>query len=221
MIETYPYQISLELYGRHSCGGSIVSEYYVVTAGHCVTTPAEDLTVRAGSSIQGKAGSVHQVDKIVRHEKYALDDQGVPHNDVAVLRVKEAFQFDDKRQPINLYDVDEEAKAGIMAVVTGWGKTIQGFPIQLQTVSVPVVSKELCNTAYKNFGGLPEGQICAAYYDEGGKDACQGDSGGPLTIEGRLAGIVSWGNGCAQANYPGVYTEIAAHRDWINEHAEL
>lgn len=183
--------------------------------------PAESLTVRAGSSIMGKGGSVHLVDKIVLHEKYAINEHGIPINDVAVIRVKDPFQFDDKRRPINLYDVEEESKAGVMAVVTGWGKTSQGSPIQLQTVSMPIVSKEICNEAYKNFGGLPKAQICAAYYGEGGKDACDGDAGGPLTIEGRLAGIVSWGNGCAKPDFPGVYTEIAAHRDWIDEHAEL
>ena len=111
--------------------------------------------------------------------------------------------------------------AGVKSVITGWGNTGRGSPVQLQTVTVPIITKDLCNDAYKRYGGIPEGQICAAYYGVGGKDACQGDSGGPLAIDGRLAGIVSWGNGCAQAYYPGAYTEVAAYRQWINEHAEF
>ena len=193
----------------------------MVTAGHCVGSPADYLTVRAGSSLKGQGGSVHQVQKVVRHEKYVTNNYGIPVNDVALLRVKEPFQFDNTRKPINLFEQDEEAAGGVKSVITGWGNTGKGSPIQLQTVTVPIVTKELCDKAYKSYGGLPKGQICAAYYNEGGKDACQGDSGGPLTIEGRLAGIVSWGNGCAKPFFPGVYTEVAAFREWINEHAQL
>jgi trypsin len=56
--------------------------------------------------------------------------------------------------------------------------------------------------------------ICAAV-SGGGKDACQGDSGGPLVAEGTLVGLVSWGVGCAEANYPGVYSNVATLKDFI------
>jgi trypsin len=58
--------------------------------------------------------------------------------------------------------------------------------------------------------------ICAGV-SGGGKDACQGDSGGPLVSGGVLVGIVSWGVGCAEANYPGVYSNVAALRDFVTE----
>ena len=58
--------------------------------------------------------------------------------------------------------------------------------------------------------------ICAGL-EEGGKDSCQGDSGGPLVSGNVLAGIVSWGYGCAVAGYPGVYTEVAHFSNWINQ----
>lgn len=58
--------------------------------------------------------------------------------------------------------------------------------------------------------------LCAGYAS-GGKDACQNDSGGPLVEDSTIVGIVSWGNGCAQADYPGVYTDIGALRGWITE----
>ncbi|XP_014211984.1 trypsin beta-like [Copidosoma floridanum] len=217
-IETFPHQVSLQRYGSHVCGGSIVSASHVLTAGHCVGMSPKQLTVRAGTSEWGTGGSLHKVAEILRHDNYGINSNGVPQNDVAVLRLVEPFVLDDTRQPIELFNTSEEAPPGVKAVITGWGSTGKGMPIQLQAVSIPIVSKDICNDAYKSFGGLPEGQICASYYGSGGKDSCQGDSGGPLTIEGRLAGIVSWGNGCAAAYYPGVYTEVSHYRRWIENH---
>lgn len=59
--------------------------------------------------------------------------------------------------------------------------------------------------------------LCAGIANEGGKDACQGDSGGPLinTLTGEQVGVVSWGNGCAEAAYPGIYSNVASGLDWI------
>ncbi|CAG7731808.1 unnamed protein product, partial [Allacma fusca] len=59
-----------------------------------------------------------------------------------------------------------------------------------------------------------DSMICAGH-PEGGKDACQGDSGGPLNHEGKMVGITSWGYGCAQAAYPGVYTEVSYFTEWV------
>ena len=80
------------------------------------------------------------------------------------------------------------------------------------------MDKDVCNSAY--LGSLPEGQICAAYFGKGGIDSCSGDSGGPIAISGRLAGIVSYGLSCGTPFYPGVYSEIAYYRKWIDEHSK-
>lgn len=221
MIETFPYQVSLQVNGGHMCGASIISANWIVTAGHCVDFETEYMTVRAGTSFSRSGGTIHKVKKVIRHEKYYTNEYGVPLYDIAVISVKKPFKFGDSRQPINLFKKAEKSKAGVKSIITGWGSTGSGSPSQLQTVTVPIITKKLCNDAYKNYGGIPKGQICAAYYGEGGKDACQGDSGGPLAIDGRLAGIVSWGNGCADPDYPGVYTEIAHYRDWIKKHVKF
>ena len=57
--------------------------------------------------------------------------------------------------------------------------------------------------------------ICAGYLEEGGKDSCQNDSDGPLAVDEKLIGVVSWGAGCGQPKYPGVYARVAKVRDWI------
>lgn len=84
----------------------------------------------------------------------------------------------------------------------------------LQGVPVPIVNQKMCADYYKGFGGITQQMICAGY-KEGGRDACQGDSGGPLVCNGKLIGCVSWGYGCAVEHYPGVYSRVAAVRDWI------
>ncbi|XP_076241295.1 trypsin 5G1 [Calliopsis andreniformis] len=215
-IEEAPHQVSLQSYGFGFCGGSIISEEWVVTAGHCMSYPANWISVRAGSATKSSGGSVHKVAEIIVHEKYETNWHGVPENDVAVLRVQTPFKLDKTRRPIQIFKQNEESIPGVKSTVTGWGATTEGGSTteRLQAVNVPIISKQSCSAAYEDYGGLPSGQICAAV-PEGGKDACQGDSGGPLTISGRLAGIVSWGYGCARKGYPGVHTEVAAYSDWI------
>ncbi|XP_012283094.1 trypsin-1 [Orussus abietinus] len=217
-IEDVPYQVVLQVNGIYLCGGTIISDQWILSAAHCMGYSTKLLQVRAGSVHEQSGGSLHGVEEVIVHEEYLMNAYSVPENDVALLRLKEPLALDSTRQTIPLYEKDEEAKVGAYSTITGWGAITQGGPTSsvLQTVQVPIISKEKCNEAYRTFGGLPAGQICAAY-PEGGKDSCQGDSGGPLAINGRLAGVVSWGNGCARPGWPGVYTEVASYRDWIHQ----
>ncbi|XP_043481596.1 trypsin-1-like [Leptopilina heterotoma] len=221
-IEEVPYQVSLQAYGFSFCGGSIISENWILTAGHCTKYPSQWINVRTGSTNFNSGGTLHPVEKIIQHEKFKTNKYGIPENDVALIQLKTPLELGTTRKPIPLFDQGEEAVEGSLATITGWGTVKQGGKVSeiLRTVDIPVVSKGVCSESYKRFGGIPEGQICAAY-PQGGKDACQGDSGGPMIIGGKLAGIVSWGNGCALKGYPGVYTEIASYKDWIVKNAGL
>ena len=103
------------------------------------------------------------------------------------------------------------------AVVSGWGTLSSGgsAPAKLHSVEVPLVDDAACEEAYGASEIDADSMICAG---EGGKDSCQGDSGGPLTCDGEAqvhCGIVSWGYGCADPDYPGVYAETANFVDWI------
>ena len=83
-------------------------------------------------------------------------------------------------------------------------------PNTLYSVVVPIVDRATCEKAYQSLNEITARMICAG---EAGKDSCQGDSGGPVVAgEGdnrAQVGIVSWGLGCAEAGYPGVYTNVA------------
>nr|ADQ53629.1 eupolytin [Eupolyphaga sinensis] len=213
-IENLPYQLSFEYGGSHMCGASIISENWVVTAAHCVDgVSASSARFRAGSSIRGSGGSLHQVTQLIANPQY---DYYTIDYDVAVARVATPFSYGSGVQPISLISV--EPSAGQTATVSGWGTLSSGgsLPSQLQVVSLPIVSHQQCNNAYASYGGITENMICAAE-EQGGKDSCQGDSGGPLTVSGQLAGIVSWGVGCAQRGYPGVYSNVASLRKFITD----
>ncbi|KAL0181691.1 hypothetical protein M9458_024097, partial [Cirrhinus mrigala] len=102
--------------------------------------------------------------------------------------------------------------AGRMCRVHSGGLT----PLTLRTVKLPVVSNSRCNSSSSFNGNITANMICAGS-SMGGKDACkdvgvlvfQGDSGGPLVCDGRVYGLVSWGNGCGDPRFPGVYTAVS------------
>jgi trypsin len=112
-----------------------------------------------------------------------------------------------------------EPAAGSLSVVSGWGTLFSGsgaLPSQLQAVEVYITSHTECNCAYAEYDGITDNMICAAVTG-GGKDDCQGDSGSPLVVGGQLAGIVSWGVGCADAEYPGVYSNVATVKSFVTQ----
>ncbi|GJQ84296.1 hypothetical protein Trydic_g5235 [Trypoxylus dichotomus] len=214
-IADYPYQISLELYGSHICGGSIISSRFVVTAAHCTYgSSASNLRVRAGSSIRQAGGSVVTVAAINEHPGF---DYWNLDYDVSVLELASDLSFGDVIAPIDLPSDAEQLEPGTDAVVSGWGTTSEGgfSPFELQAVVVPLVSNSDCQNAYDSYE-VTDQMLCAGV-DEGGKDACQGDSGGPLAVGGVLVGIVSWGIGCARPDYPGVYSNVSALRTFVRE----
>jgi trypsin len=88
------------------------------------------------------------------------------------------------------------------------GRSSKGFVTKIFFLIV-------CDRSYASYGGIKESMICAGAV---GVDSCQGDSGGPMTTkDGEHVGVVSWGVGCAQAGYPGVYTQTSYFINWINE----
>ena len=90
-------------------------------------------------------------------------------------------------------------------------------PNNLQYVRVPAITNAQCNSDYG--GSITSSMLCAGYRGVGGKDACQGDSGGPYVCNNNgnavIAGVVSWGIGCAHPNYPGVYARVTTVLDWV------
>ncbi|XP_071524796.1 trypsin-1-like [Panulirus ornatus] len=224
-----PYQLSFQDiswgFAFHFCGASIYNEHWAICAGHCVQGEDMDkpdyLQVVAGEhDMDVNEGNEQTVilSKIIQHEDY---NAFTISNDVSLLKFSQPLTFNEFVSAIAIPAQGHSASGN--CVVSGWGTTVEGgsSPDVLQKVTVPIVSDAECRNAYGQ-NEIDDSMICAGV-PEGGKDSCQGDSGGPLacsdTGSDYLAGIVSWGYGCARPNYPGVYCEVAYFVDWIKANA--
>lgn len=215
----YPYMAALvdPLLGQF-CGGTLVKASYIVTAAHCTAFIVPGVTrALLGTTTVNNGGSVHTVAAVVVHPQYnALTS----HYDVAVLRLLNSSTA----TPLPYASPSQIAlwAPGTQATIIGWGTTREGGDPsnELREATVPVVSDTDCIGAYDSINVSPALNLCAGNLANGGVDTCQGDSGGPLMVKNGtaflLAGITSWGEGCAKKGKPGVYTEVAAMKTFID-----
>ncbi|WP_327698494.1 S1 family serine peptidase [Streptomyces sp. NBC_00459] len=203
---TYPYVMQITDASQNQfCGGTLVSATKVVTAAHCmVDETTSSVRVVGGRTYRnGTNGTVSRVTKIWIHPSYTDATNG---DDVAVLTLATSMPYTTAS-----YVTSSQTSvyaAGTTARIIGWGTTSSNGSSsnQLRTATVPTVSNASCTSSYGS-SYIASDMVCAGY-TAGGVDTCQGDSGGPLMIGGVLAGITSWGEGCAAAGYPGVYTRL-------------
>ena len=142
--------------------------------------------------------------------------------DFVILKLASNLTFNNNVKPACLPDASfAPENTGQICFVSGWGALYSGawsLPDKLQWVDVPIITNSECAASYSGSYDVLDSMICAAY-PEGGKDACQGDSGGPLVCkvngEAIVTGVVSWGIGCADADYPGVYGRVTEVLSWI------
>jgi len=221
-VGEFPHQVMIlrgGVGGSLMCGGSLISPNKVLTAGHCCDGQSSSrLAVRVGAHhlYEEDPGQMDiAVSEVHLHENY---DSWTIQNDICMLDLAEDANFGNENiAAIDIPSADLEYENGHLCTVSGWGTTSEGGSLAkvLMKVEVPVVSDAKCRDAYGQ-SDIADSMICAGT-DEGGKDSCQGDSGGPLMCGFGLDGIVSWGYGCAQPGFPGVYTQTSYFVAWINE----
>ncbi|XP_028931810.1 suppressor of tumorigenicity 14 protein isoform X1 [Ornithorhynchus anatinus] len=231
-VGEWPWQVSLHAQGQgHLCGASLISPNWLVSAAHCFV---DDLKINMRYSDpwvwtaylglhdqrQRQASTVQErkVKRVIRHRLF--NDFTFDH-DIAVLELDQPVTYSNWVRPVCLPDATHSLPPGKAIWVTGWGLTAEGGTgaVILQKGEIRVINQTVCHRLLPQ--QITPRMVCVGFLN-GGVDACQGDSGGPLSSmedNGRmfLAGVVSWGEGCARRDKPGVYTRVPQLRDWIKE----
>ncbi|XP_016942628.4 chymotrypsin-1 [Drosophila suzukii] len=206
-----PYQVSLQrTVGSHNCGGAILNEKWIITAGHCVEnfTPAL-VNVITGTNKWAEPGGIYYTEEIHMHCMY---DQPYMHNDIALVKLTQNITFNELTQPIDL--PNRPVRSGDEIVLTGWGaeEAYGGSVENLQKLTLGFVPLDECYDIFNQTSSMGVGHICT--FSREGEGSCHCDSGGPLVSNGHLVGVVNWGRPCG-VGFPDVQANVYYYLDWI------
>ncbi|KAG7215628.1 hypothetical protein INR49_021983 [Caranx melampygus] len=202
------------------CGGTILNEYIILTAAHCMNQ-SRSMYIKVGEFdvlVDDGHEATHYVERIATHFNYKPETY---HNDIALIKLTKPIKFTRYILPACLPEQDFAEKVLMRqadGMVSGFGRIGEGRQASsiLKRLTVPYVDRQTCMES--TMLRISPRMFCAGY-DAEAKDACQGDSGGPHVTRYHdtyfVTGIVSWGEGCARKGKYGIYTQVSKFIPWI------
>ncbi|KAK5650380.1 hypothetical protein RI129_001409 [Pyrocoelia pectoralis] len=223
-VNRYPWVARIVYDGLFHCGGSLITQDYVLTAAHCVRRlQRTKIRVILGDHDQTTTSEapakMRAVSAVIKNRNFDADSY---NHDIALLKLRKPVVFSKNIKPICVPRVSEDP-AGKLGTVIGWGRTMENgmLPGIVQEVQVPILTLQQCRAMKYRATRITTYMLCAG---KGAMDSCQGDSGGPLVVpvgeKYEIVGIVSWGVGCARPGYPGVYTRVGKYIGWIRSNVQ-
>ncbi|XP_068103323.1 serine protease 27-like [Hyperolius riggenbachi] len=230
----WPWQVAIWYLGdQHDagtvCGGTLIANSWVLLTAHCfqqslnVSAYKVYFGVTRLSSINAAKVESRGLQRIIIHPNFT--DAGYI-GDIALIELNKTINYTSYILPMSLPSQKVHLPEGTMCWAIGWGnieETVELPPPKiLQKVQLAVIDSNNCEAMYQsvfsNFNMIKPDMFCAGYKG-GQKDACQGDSGGPLMckVNGTWLqfGIISWGIGCGEPDFPGVYTSVQYYQSWL------
>jgi len=215
----FPWVVRLSM----GCGGALYSRQVVLTAAHCVAGTGANTSITATAGVVDlQSSKATKVSSTFVFQAPGFDENTMA-NDWALIKLAKPVNL--PTLPITHTTAFDSGTFTIM----GWGATSEGGGQQrfLRKAQVPFVDDGICGTNYRNKGDtfIDSDMICAGLVTAGGIDTCQGDSGGPMVRKDNAGhftevGIVSWGEGCAEPKFPGVYSQVSTFAPAIDQAAQ-
>ncbi|CAB9500149.1 Vitamin K-dependent protein C (Fragment) [Seminavis robusta] len=206
-----------------SCAAVLIHDDFLLTAAHCERRTHPFYKRALFMSTEIREGTLRTIEYTRAHPSYLPTLQDY---DFALLKLSQSALVDDHGQPTGMQILPinrspNYPEPGDPLVAMGFGKTAEdahGMSASLQQVQIDYISDDTCRRQYGADQFLDDVMFCGGVTG-GGKDTCQGDSGGPVVdvTRGVLAGVVSYGIGCARERFAGVNARVSSVASWIDE----
>uniref|UniRef100_A0A8I3RY54 Complement factor D n=4 Tax=Canis lupus TaxID=9612 RepID=A0A8I3RY54_CANLF len=212
-----PYMASVQVDGKHVCGGFLVSERWVLSAAHCLEDVADGkVRVLLGAHSLSQPEPSKRWYDVLRAVPHPDSRRDTIEHDLLLLQLSEDAELGPAVQPLRWQREDRDVAAGTRCDVAGWGVVSHTGrrPDRLQHLILPVLDRATCNLRTYHDGTITERMMCA---ESNRRDSCKGDSGGPLVCGGVAEAVVTSGSRvCGNRKKPGIYTRVASYAAWID-----